>query len=227
VADPRPDLGPHVSHDLELIARVAAGDGSDNEFERASELVRACAECRALEADLRTITSSVRALGSADTGVRAPRDFRLTTADAARLRPRAGLHPRDGLRATLREAFGSVRGRVGSGFIAIGIIGIVLGGSLAGQPPEFRAAGVAPTAEKSDAKGPVTGAIGIDPAATGGDSLVNGAAPTSAPTSQASIDGAPSSASTTNVVVFVFSGLLIVAGLALLLSAGRRRRAGP
>ena len=52
------------------------------------------------------------------------------------------------------------------------------------------------------------------------------AASTTNPTRAASASNAPAGLTSTNVAVLVVSGLFVVAGIALLLSAGRRRRAG-
>ena len=224
MADPRPAGGSHATHDLELIARVAAGDGSEVETREARALLSTCADCSDLDADLRAIVESVRSLGSAEVVARAPRDFRLTPADATRLRRTDGLGV---VRAGLWAMFGSVRGQVGGGLVAIGVIGILLGGGIAAQPQGFDAARPAPTAENSDAKRPVTGAVGIAPAATDGGTLLNGAASTTTPTPLAASTPAPSGPTSTTVRVLVASGLLVVAGLALLLSAARGRRAGP
>ncbi len=74
----------HPAHDSYLIAQLAADDltGPDREF--AERLVAACPRCADLLADLRAIASATADLPAP---VR-PRDFRLTPADAARLRSR-------------------------------------------------------------------------------------------------------------------------------------------
>jgi hypothetical protein len=74
---------PHDDHDREAIAALAAGDATGQARELAEQLVVDCAACAVLVEDLRAIAAATRALPSIAT---APRDFRLTASDAARLR---------------------------------------------------------------------------------------------------------------------------------------------
>ena len=104
---------PHSSpdHDETLIARLAVDDLADRRARRPARprLVADCPACAELLADLRAIAAATAALPAP----RRTRDFRLTEADAARLRPPAG--------AALVARFGSptlrlhpaARGRAG------------------------------------------------------------------------------------------------------------------
>ena len=74
----------HARHDLALVAGLASRRGLDGpEREAAEQLVAGCSECRALAHDLRALASSTRHDLRAP---RRPRDFRLSAADAERLR---------------------------------------------------------------------------------------------------------------------------------------------
>ena len=114
-------------HDDTLVARLAADDLDGPEAAAARTLVAECPACATLLADLRAIIQATATLPAP----RRPRDFRLTEADAARLRPA-------GWRAILR-AFGqprmSVAGPLATGLAALGIGGLLvatLSGGLAG-----------------------------------------------------------------------------------------------
>ncbi len=78
---------PHTrpDHDETLIARLAVDDlaSDDRDRLRATTQVAECPACAELLADLRTIATAVAALPEP----RRTRDFRVTEADAARLRP--------------------------------------------------------------------------------------------------------------------------------------------
>ena len=74
---------PHASHDALLVAQLASGDVLDgSQRQEAERLVRSCPACAALAADLRAISRVVA------WEPRSPRrkDFRLSPADAERLR---------------------------------------------------------------------------------------------------------------------------------------------
>ena len=70
-------------HDETLVARLAADDLAGREADVARALVVECPACAGLLVDLRAIASATAALPAS----RRSRDFRLTQADAARLRP--------------------------------------------------------------------------------------------------------------------------------------------
>lgn len=72
----------HRRHDRLLVARFAVGDAAFGQDHEAADLVRRCNECAALAADIRAISGSVAKLPAAPR----PRDFRLSTEEAANLR---------------------------------------------------------------------------------------------------------------------------------------------
>ncbi len=109
----------HTEHDALLIAGLAASDLSDGDRARAGELVASCGDCENLLAELRAIA---RATAQLPPAIR-PRDFRLTEADAARIRP-------NGWRR-LVAAFGSPRltfaSPLASGLASLGVAAILAG----------------------------------------------------------------------------------------------------
>ena len=176
----------HATHDLELIARVAAGDGRDVEARRGRgprRRVRRLPGARCRPADDRVVRPGARVSGQRYAGAaRLPPHARGCREASAARRARRGRHVRrasgPGSAASAGESVVASSRSESSGSC-----------SGAGLPRSRRASrrrGAAPTAENSDAKGPVTGAIGIAPAATDGGTLLNGAASTTAPTSPAS-----------------------------------------
>ncbi len=77
-----PMTADHARHDRLLVTRFAAGDAYDNEVSRARRLVADCPECAALANDIRLIAARAGDLPIA----RRRRDFRLSAAEADRLR---------------------------------------------------------------------------------------------------------------------------------------------
>lgn len=73
----------HTTHDALLIASYKAGDGPPADRALAELRIRECADCRALHDDLAAIGGALAALPRVAT---APRDFRLSAEQAARLR---------------------------------------------------------------------------------------------------------------------------------------------
>lgn len=115
---PKTAAAAHAGHDELLIARLYGSDVDDRERARALELVGGCAECAALYADLGAIAKATAALPVPAR----PRDFALTEADAARLRPR---------RRGLARLLGMGRRRsFGGALAALGFSGLVLTSAL-------------------------------------------------------------------------------------------------
>lgn len=140
---------PHTApgHDEILVARLAADDlpQTDPDARRARSLVAECPACAELLADLRAISAATARLPAR----RRTRDFRLTEADAARLRP-------VGWRAILAR-FGSpsfaFTRPLAAGLATLGIAGLLLatlpsglGGSAALAPETMSNAGGSPAA---------------------------------------------------------------------------------
>lgn len=218
----------HDRHDLELVARLAAGDRGPGEAVAARDLLAACDACASLAADLRAIATATREVGSA--AVRAasvasagsavaPRDFRLTVADAARLR-RRGFLGRAG-----RSAWpaGLARG-IGGALAILGLVGLVVS---AGLPAFSGGAASAPTREERASGGAADSASPVPamwPPATDLHALAASSEPSR--TNDASGDGT-SPVLTPWRVATIVSLVVLVTGLALLLIGRARYRTGP
>jgi hypothetical protein len=73
----------HDQHDPLLVVALAAGDLAGTDLDRTTAQVADCAECTTLHDDLLAVARATAALPAA----RRSRDFRLSPADASRLRP--------------------------------------------------------------------------------------------------------------------------------------------
>lgn len=144
----------HALHDEELIAAFAAGDVEEaGDAERARSLVERCAFCRDLHRDLTAIRTAIQASGTAAqrAGTRAaPRDFRLTADDAARLRPGspiARVAARLGWRARVGLGVAAFGRPVGSAMATFGVVGLLIGSlTLGGSPLASTTGAAAPSA---------------------------------------------------------------------------------
>ena len=143
----------HALHDEELIAALAAGDVEDAaDAERARSLVERCAFCRDLDRDVTAIRAAIRASGTAAQRAEtlpAPRDFRLTVEDAARLRPGSPI-ARVAARLDWRARIGlgvAAFGRpVGAAMATLGVVGLLIGSlTLGGSPLASMTGAAAPT----------------------------------------------------------------------------------
>ena len=108
----------HDSHDLMLVSAWAAGDAGPADDARVRAILASCTDCAALVADIRAIAAATAAL-PAPTRMR---DFRLSDADAARLRPAAW---RLALRAFGSPALAFTR-PLAAGLTTLGLVGIVV-----------------------------------------------------------------------------------------------------
>jgi hypothetical protein len=124
----------HAQHDPILVAALAADDLAGTDRDRAIALTTSCADCATLRDDLLALA---RATAAAPPPITTrPRDFQLTPADAARLRP-------GGWRRVV-EAITSSRAIVsrplGVGLATLGLAGLLIGnvqigfGSAASAP---------------------------------------------------------------------------------------------
>jgi anti-sigma factor RsiW len=139
----------HPQHDPFLIAGLAADDLSPAERTRATALTDACAACEALHADLRALAQATRTLPAPP----APRDFRITADQAARLR-------RTGWLATLLRPFTGVRSParpLATTFTTLGLIGVFVATVLPGIAGGA-ASMTAPEADPGAAGAPAFGA---------------------------------------------------------------------
>lgn len=152
---------PHSTHDVVLLAAVADRDPDPATRDTVERMIAACGECAAIAEDLRLL-----AIGLADLppSLPAPRDMRLTEADAARLR-------RGGFWRSILRPFGALPGLrpLAGAMTALGLAGLLLAtvplglpGSAArlkgiGTGGAMSAASAAPAlapTEASDAAGP-------------------------------------------------------------------------
>jgi hypothetical protein len=222
-----PEGTAHATHDVELIATFAAGDAAPTDIDRALRLVTACGECAALAADVRSIGGALHASGRMT--VEAPRDFRITAEQAARLRPTS---PAARLRAWLGSWLGNMRQPLGTGLAAIGFVGLVVGtvalGAVTSSPASLSDTGgasaggievaspAAPNASeppKAFASGePVMGPLSSDAGASE-RSAYGGPGGASVPGTR---DEAPVGGAAATIWLLVASAAALVAGLILL-----------
>lgn len=251
----------HDGHDLELVARAAAGDLAEREATAAHALLAACDRCAELAADLRAIAAATRRLPSASERVaagstRVPisgRDFRLTEADAARLRRRGIL----GI-----GRFGELLGRRSQGFggalATLGLVGLLvavgmpsLPGGAGGAATSLAPAGESLLQKEAATEAPPLGGAAtaapaaapipsdaylleatpdpaLDSAAAGpeSDTTAGSASDAQRAADGAGDDDAGASAGWAAVVLALVSAAVLVVGLNLLL-AGRGRPARP
>ena len=155
VSDVRATSPDHDRHDLLLVAALAAGDLAATDRDHALDQTGSCAACAELHDDLLAIAHATASVPPIATR---PRDFRLTPADAARLRP-AGWR---GLLGRLASAPRAVTRPLGAGLATIGLVGLLIGNAPAIIPsgaavPESLSSAGGVTAQ--DAAGsPATGA---------------------------------------------------------------------
>ena len=168
------DRSPHAAHDLVLVAALAADDLEPADRAAAETLARSCPDCALLLTDLRSIALATHALPP----VVRRRDFRLSPADAARLRPR-------GWRAVV-DAIGGVRATfsrpLAVGLTTLGLVGMLLStvpglatfqvgsaGTPASVPEAFDAATAGPAGPSNAAvgkAGPAAASVAPPPAAS-------------------------------------------------------------
>jgi hypothetical protein len=174
---------PHVraDHDETLVARLAANDLAPRELEAARAQVADCPACAELLADLRSIASATAQLPAP----RRTRDFRLTEADSARLRP-AGWR---GLLARLGSPGFAFAKPLAGGLAALGVAGLILaslpsglGGSAAGPSLSTIGNPVAGGAETSRLAAPAVG-----PEVSGEGPLTASSNPIAAPAASAGV----------------------------------------
>ena len=134
----------HAGHDRLLVAALAAGDLTGADRDHALELTRSCTSCAELHDDLVAIA---RATSVVAPPIARPRDFQLSPADAARLRP-------SGWRRALTGLAGArlVASRpLGVGLATLGLAGLLIGNVPIGS---FGASGPTPAASSGAAAQP-------------------------------------------------------------------------
>jgi len=131
----------HDRHDPMLVAALAAGDLAGTDHDQAIALTRSCPECATLHDDLLALA---RATAAAPPPIATrPRDFRLTPADAARLRP-SGWRRLVAAASSSRTIFSRP---LGAGLATLGLVGLLVGNVQLGS----NSAGAAPRAATSGA----------------------------------------------------------------------------
>ncbi|HET9345560.1 MAG TPA: hypothetical protein VFO05_07650 [Candidatus Limnocylindrales bacterium] len=134
----------HEQHDPILIVSLAGGDltAADRDFATARSLVGSCPDCARLHDDVLALASATKALPPA----LRTRDFRITSEQAAKLRP-AGLR---GVLARLTAPGGLFSRQLGVGLATLGIAGLLIGSlpsinlGMAGAAPASSQAARAP-----------------------------------------------------------------------------------
>lgn len=189
---------PHAGHDRYLVAALAADDVEPMVRVDAEALVASCHDCAELLVDLRSIAVATAALPM----VPRTRDFRISAADAARLRPR-------GWRALL-DALGGARASfsrpLATGLTTLGIVGLLVStipGALSGISLGGGSAGAAPISAQApevgrNSAGSPSSAYGGSDSASQAPALLGSAAP-----SVAASAAAASAAATTPTQVKV------------------------
>ncbi len=215
----------HERHDLELVARAAAGDLAAGEVMAARRLLASCATCAAIATDLGAIASATRELGAAGLAAApppAPRDFRLSEADAARVRGRGIRGLGLGFGGTWRPAWIGDRARgLGGALATLGLVGLLvtaglpgLAGGAASQPTDLEFGATEQTDQASAAPA-------MAPLASDGRIVVASGDPSRAV--DATREGGPSPIT----VAAILTGLSVAAlllGIALLLGDRAARR---
>lgn len=167
---------PHDRHDRHLVAALAADDLEPIVRTEAETLVASCHDCAELLADLRVIAAATAALPQ----IPRTRDFRITAADAARLRP-------TGWRGLL-DALGGARASF-TRPLAIGLTTLGLAGLLATTIPGVLSGGFGGAGAASPAPDSAAGAYSLAsaaPALAGAPAPVASAAASAAPVNLAS-----------------------------------------
>jgi hypothetical protein len=182
----------HDRHDTMLVAALAAGDLAATDRDEAIALTASCVDCASLHDDLVAIA---RATATVPPPIAAPtRDFRLTPADVARLRP--------GGWRRLVAAFSAPRLAVarplGVGLTTLGLVGLLIGNvslNVGGSPStpeaatisaggdnELRAAASAPAGGPAAAPAvPAASTAALGPVAAFDPSASNGPAASTVP----------------------------------------------
>jgi hypothetical protein len=217
----------HALHDEELVAAYAANDIEDAaERERARTMIERCATCRDIQRDVALIHIATRASGTAlqrAATVSAPRDYRLTAEDAARLRPGspiARVARRLGWRARLDVGIAAFGRPVGAAMATFGVVGLLVGSLALGGGP-----GSLFSAQSAGGATSAPGAEGISPAATQIVDRTNfGPQATDQNTkSPVPVSGGRDGGTQTSAAVALLSGsiALLVIGIGLFLAARR------
>lgn len=114
-----PNSSDHAQHDLLVIAALADRGATGDEADPARAQIAACSDCAALHADLVSLATATRQLPP----IERPRDFRLRSVDAQRLRPNL-IRRLFGSFGTPRDGFSRP---LAAGLTTLGLAGLMLG----------------------------------------------------------------------------------------------------
>jgi hypothetical protein len=117
----------HRRHDRLLVTRFAMDDAYPSETAEARQLIDSCAECAALAADIRTMSSSISKLPDA----KRTRDFAITAEKAEELR---GSRISRWMRGLATPKFGMLRPVAGVA-LSIGLVMAIVGVAMPGTAP--------------------------------------------------------------------------------------------
>jgi len=143
----------HADHDTFLVAQLAADDLRPSERPVALALAADCDACAGLLADLRAIASATSDLPPIPATATRTRDFRLTEADAARLRRgswRRWLRFAQSPRLSFTQSLGVGLATIGLAGLLISGTGLPFTGSASMPAPEAAAGGPAVHAAPGD-----------------------------------------------------------------------------
>lgn len=129
-ASPAPDTASHAQHDPALLAALIDRDAAEAlapvELAAAREQVDRCVPCATIHRDLLDLTAGLVAA----TTLTRPRDFRLTAADATRLRPRGWRR----FLSTVGSARDGLSRPLAIGLTTLGLVGVLVGSVPGGLP---------------------------------------------------------------------------------------------
>lgn len=195
----------HAGHDHQLIVAYACGDLGADEARDAGQLVEQCRRCAALDREIRLMPSLARQLAVPSR----PRDFRLSAADAERLRGSA-------LRRLLRRLGGpglaSLQPLAGAA-LAIGLLLVV---TTAALPVFFAGAGGAAPAAERLAPVPEPTAAPLAPGGDEGKSVID-------TTTQATMIEEAPAAPGPDPALLIGAGLVALGGAVLVVRVVARR----
>jgi hypothetical protein len=174
----------HDRHDPMLVAALAADDLAGTDRDQAIALTRSCPECATLHDDLLALARATAA--TPPPIATRPRDFRLTPADAARLRP-SGWRRLVAAASSSRTIFSRP---IGAGLATLGLVGLLignvqLGSNSAGAVSQAATSGAGPAAAAPSSRNFTS--LDAAPAASGGaaEGLVPAALPVASPAASA------------------------------------------